>query len=202
MANKYQNGLIYAIRSHQTEEVYVGSTVQTLAQRMSGHRRGFKRYRGGKGNYVTSFEILKHPDAYIELLEACPCDTKAELHRREGQLMREMPCVNRCIAGRTHEAYRQENREVINAKQNRTRMDNPVVFAAKRAEYEESNKEAIAATQKLYQQKNREEILAKKKEKITCECGTTHIRHVRAKHRRSARHHRLFEAVTLAFIYE
>jgi aspartate carbamoyltransferase regulatory subunit len=36
-------------------------------------------------------------DAYIELIEYFQCDTKEELSKREGEIMRSMDCVNKCI---------------------------------------------------------------------------------------------------------
>ena len=182
MANKYQNGVIYAIRSHLTEEMYIGSTVQTLAQRMTGHRRSFKRYRGGNRPYVSSFEILKHPDAYIELLEACPCDTKAELHRREGQLIREMPCVNKRIPGRTRAEHYVDNREVLKEQARQYQVDNREVLKEKDRQYYVDNRGAI-------------------NEKVTCACGCKTSRGNLHRHQRTKKHHRLFETVTLAFIH-
>ena len=81
----YLNGKIYEIRSHQTEQVYIGSTVERLSARMSKHRADFKRYKAGKMNYITSFKMLDYPDAYIELVEKHPCLCREELERLEGQ---------------------------------------------------------------------------------------------------------------------
>ena len=67
----YLNGKIYVIRSHQTEQVYIGSTVERLSARMSKHRAQYKRYKEGKCGLTTSFKMLDYPDAYIELIELC-----------------------------------------------------------------------------------------------------------------------------------
>ena len=40
-------------------------------------------------------------------------------------------------------------------------------------EYHEKNKEQYLSYQKGYYEKRREKVLAEKKEKVTCECGTT-----------------------------
>ena len=37
----YQSGKIYTIRCLSSPEIYVGSTIQTLAVRMGGHRRSY-----------------------------------------------------------------------------------------------------------------------------------------------------------------
>jgi hypothetical protein len=39
------------------------------------------------------------------------------LHRREGELIRSNNCVNKFIAGRTKQEYRDENRDILNEKQ-------------------------------------------------------------------------------------
>lgn len=100
---QYGNGKVYAIRSHLTTKVYVGSTTATLAKRIYDHRRSFKGWLNYRSRvYTSSYEILKYGDEYIELLEDCPCDNKAQLNRREGELIRATEhCVNKVIPGRT-----------------------------------------------------------------------------------------------------
>lgn len=86
----YQQGKIYAIRSPHTDKVYIGSTVVALSKRFSQHKRGTCG--------CSSKEIIDAGDAYIELVEACPCNTKEELFRKEAHLMRETPnCINICV---------------------------------------------------------------------------------------------------------
>lgn len=94
----YQTGKIYCIRSYSKPEIYIGSTTQTLAQRLTQHRSDFKRWLKGTKKYNTSFEVLSdlaEQDYYIELIELCPCSCDAELKRRELQLIRTMDCVNK-----------------------------------------------------------------------------------------------------------
>ena len=64
--NRYNNGKIYAIRSHQTDKVYIGSTCDILAKRLYVHRRHKIDYENEKYNYVSSFEMLEFDDAYID----------------------------------------------------------------------------------------------------------------------------------------
>ena len=75
--NKYQRGKVYKLISNQTDAVYYGSTIEdTLTNRLSGHRRGYKCWLNGKHYYyVTSFEILKYEDCKIILVESYPCNT-------------------------------------------------------------------------------------------------------------------------------
>ena len=97
----YSNGKIYCIRSYQTDDVYIGSTTQKLCRRMTDHRRDYKNYMNDKHHYLTSFDIIKLGDAYIELIENYPCSCREELHKKEGMYVRKMKCVNKNIPGRT-----------------------------------------------------------------------------------------------------
>ena len=107
MPPNFQNGKIYSIRSHQTKKIYIGSTTQSTSQRFSNH----------KELTCSSREIMQFADAYIELIEMFPCANKFELHRREGEIIRERVCVNKMIAGRsraeTNKQYREDNREEL-----------------------------------------------------------------------------------------
>ncbi len=70
--------------------------------------------KNNKSNYVTSFELLRYDDCYIELLEDYPCNSNNELQRREGQLIRETEkVINKYVAGRTDAEYKFDNRDKI-----------------------------------------------------------------------------------------
>ena len=66
---KRQTGYTYAVRSYQTDEIYIGSTLGTLRQRLYKHKQDLKQYNKGKFHYVTSYEIVKYDDAFIEMIE-------------------------------------------------------------------------------------------------------------------------------------
>ena len=91
----YSLGKIYAIRSANTDQVYIGSTVQPLYKRFHVHKWDYNRYKetGKKG--TRSFLIFKEGDAYIELVENYPCSDRNELNRREGQIIRKYKNINR-----------------------------------------------------------------------------------------------------------
>lgn len=107
----YKNAKLYAIRSHQTDKVYIGATCNKLCVRMAQHRSAVRANKK-----VSSSHMLEYSDAYIELIEVFPCKTKEELNKREGELIRSsFNAVNRCIAGRTRQetnrAYYEANKE-------------------------------------------------------------------------------------------
>ena len=106
-------GRVYSIRSHQTTDIYIGSTTQILCKRMSDHRSNYKKYLNGTFDYVSSFEILQYKDCYIELLFEGEFESKNALDRKEGEYQREMNCVNKNIAGRTPKERYEENKEKL-----------------------------------------------------------------------------------------
>ena len=79
----YQKGKIYKVVSDSTNSVYIGSTCSPLSVRMAGHRNDYRKWKNGKYNYVTSFDLLKNEDCHIVLLESYPCNNKEELFAKE-----------------------------------------------------------------------------------------------------------------------
>ena len=68
----YQNGKIYKILNNIDDEIYVGSTTETLGQRMARHRQDMKR----RAHYTLYKHIheLDVENFYIELIENYPCN--------------------------------------------------------------------------------------------------------------------------------
>ena len=77
--NKYNDSKIYKIVDNTNGNIYIGSTAQTLKERLNNHKHNYKKYLIGKFHYVASFDILKNNDYKIELLESCNVNTKYEL---------------------------------------------------------------------------------------------------------------------------
>lgn len=136
----YKNGKIYCIRSYQTEQIYIGSTTQTLAQRLVKHK--------GKNDGCSSKIILQYSDAYIELIELFPCNSKEELNKKEGEHIRANNCVNKNISGRTLQEWYNDNKEKI---------------AEQKHQYRKINKEKIKEYNKKYKTVNKEILKQKRK---------------------------------------
>lgn len=96
----FLNGKIYKIISAHSELPYIGSTTDSLEYRFRKHIDKYNCWKGGKSNYNTSFEILKYNDAYVELIEDYPCNSRQELEAREGSYIEiGKNCVNKQRAG-------------------------------------------------------------------------------------------------------
>ncbi len=158
----YQNGKIYTIRCRSDENlIYVGSTSQTLSQRMTLHRSCCKR---GDGCSLYDYIIDNDwSDFYIELYEKYPCNDKAELCKREGEIIRQIGTLNKCIAGRTKKEYIQDNVDKVKEYQKTYREVNAEKLKEDKKIYYENNAEFLKENSKKYQKNNADKVKEKKK---------------------------------------
>ena len=203
--SRYQQGKIYAIRSHQTDKWYLGSTCLTLTKRLHNHKNSLQHFENTGNKYCSAMEMLKHKDYYIELIENFPCQSKDELNKREGELIRihKTNLVNVYIAGRTNQEYYQENKERITEVKKKYNENNKEKIKEDNKIYREANKDKVHANMKkwrennldycleqsrAYQHSHKEEIEAKRGAKYNCQCGASlSIKH-KARHEKSKKH--------------
>jgi hypothetical protein len=115
----YSQGKIYKIISSECDDVYYGSTVLQLNQRLALHKHNYKKYLKGITRFVTSFKIIESGNYEIVLVENYPCNSKKELELRERFYIENNECVNKFIPGRTKKEYEQDNRERIRERKNK-----------------------------------------------------------------------------------
>jgi hypothetical protein len=151
--NKYHNSKIYTIRSYKTDLYYIGSTTQSLSQRMAGHR--------GHKKHTKARDILIFDDAYIELLENIKCENKEELTKREGELIREHKnnIVNICINGRTYKEYRNDNKEKMKEYNKKYQLENKDRLNELKKKYRDEHKEHKKEYDKQYQLKKKNQLI-------------------------------------------
>jgi hypothetical protein len=180
----YSKAKIYSIRSAQTDKVYIGSTVETLARRLAVHRSYYKTWDKNK-KYYTSFELLKYPDHYIELIENYPCDGVEELERHEGEITRATPnYVNKVIARRTRQEYRRDNIEHIRQRDRNYQQVHKDELSQYNKQYQEINRATIQLKKKEYRQDHSEHI----KQKHECLCGGSYTTYHISRHNQSKKH--------------
>ena len=105
MENKYQEGKIYKIVCNITGEVYIGSTIKTLAQRKADHK--------STTNPCMSRNIINRGDYKMILIKNYPCNSKKKLEEEESKYIRENECINKYIPNRTQEEWREDNKEKL-----------------------------------------------------------------------------------------
>ena len=168
----FANGKIYKLWSPQGDDIYIGSTVSSLAKRKGQHK---SKYNNGI-NVSSKILFEKYDDVRIELIEEFPCENKMELNKREGYYIRTLECVNKRIAGRTQKEYdkeslekkreyRENNREKIKEKKKEYCENNKDEIKEQSKKYRENNKEKIKERNQKYVENNRDEINQKKRER-------------------------------------
>jgi hypothetical protein len=193
----YKNSKIYTIRCRDDPTlIYVGSTTQQLSQRWTDHKKNaqnpkihdytMKVYECMRNNNFDSF--------YIELYEDYPCDNKEQLTKREGQIIRELGTLNKQIAGRTLQEYKEDNKD----NKNKYMREYHYKHQEKRSEYHklyyEINTDKIKEHGKQYREKNAEKIKEKKAQTFTCECGCSLTIVAKSRHIKTKKHLDLMEA--------
>ena len=162
----YSKGLIYRIDCNETGECYIGSTTQGLANRIAEHRKKYKHWKAGTSkNYCCSYPIIERGNYTYEMIIEYPCKNKQQLNRKEGELQRSMPCVNKNvnIAGRTMKEWKDDNKEIIKEKDKKYREDNKEKVKEQKSKYRKENKEKLKEKSKLYRDNNKEIIKEKDK---------------------------------------
>ena len=194
--NKYINGKIYKIVCNVTGKIYVGSTIKPLKIRLSGHQAHYNSYLNEKYHYVSSFDILKDGNYFIELICNADCTSKKELNAIEGVYIRDLECVNRFIPGRTKKEYNDEHADTIkeqHKKYYKSNVDrfkeyyksNVDTIKEQHKKYYKSNVGTIKKQQKKYYNDNLDKLKEQKKiyqkensdklkQKIICLCGGKH----------------------------
>ena len=168
--NKYSKGKIYKITDNGYNECYIGSTVQALYDRMSGHRRDYRNYKETGKLFFTAcllFDKYGIDNCKIELIERFECESKEDLLAREGHHIRNTMCVNKYIPRRTQKEYKQLDK-----------------YKNQQKEYKQKNYDAFIQRGKAYYQKHKEKWI----EKVQCQHCNVLIsrssmnRHIQRKH--------------------
>jgi hypothetical protein len=165
MPDYKKNGKIYKLWSPEGDDIYIGSTVNSLAKRKTVHKQNYNNDRG------CSSKILfqKYDDVRIELIEKFACENRMELNAREGYYIRTLDCVNKVISGRTPKEFSKQWREANREKLKEYYKEYSKKYYQKNKEkikeYSEDNREKIKEYKKQYHEKNKEYLNQKRKER-------------------------------------
>lgn len=162
----YQNGKIYKLWSPQGEEIYFGSTTNSLTRRFNNHKCMNERCS-------SKYLFEKYDDVRIELVEEYPCNNRIELYRKEGEYIKNNSCINKTNYNKSREEiskdYYEKNKD-------------------KYHDHYEKNKDYKLNYQNEYREKNIEKIKERKSIRIICECGLEVNKDGIARHKKSNRH--------------
>ena len=154
----YSNAKIYCIRNSITEDIYVGHTTQALSKRMEKHRSDFKKRKSVLPKLHEHFEEYGIENFYIEKITDCQnCQDVEDVRKIEGEYIRKMGTLNKCIAGRTNEEYREDNAEQIKETKRLHYENNKEYYKQKNQENYYNKIDEIKETQKNYYQNHKDE---------------------------------------------
>lgn len=172
----YNQSKIYKIEpivKHEEQDIYYGSTTETLSTRMSKHRYNYKQ----KINTCNSFKLFDKygvQDCKIFLVEYYPCNSKEELHTKESEYIKNNNCINKYIPLRTKKEYYEDNIEKIKQQDKEKYKRNRQYYLDKSKDrgydkdyqdnYRQDNKDKIKEYHKIYYQKHREKLKEKQKQ--------------------------------------
>jgi hypothetical protein len=157
----YKNSKIYKITDIAYTKMYIGSTTQTLSRRFNKHKESYKRWKDGKRNKVSSFDIFDEfgiDNCKIELIEEYECENRIQLERKEGEHIKNNECVNKFIAGRTLKQYYIDHKDNLKEKAKQYYID------------------------------QKEKIVERRSQKINCQCGIEYTRSNKSQHEKSKKH--------------
>jgi len=172
----YSRGKIYKIEpvvEHDEGDIYIGSTTKKyLSQRMTAHRKDYKRWKEGRKGFSSSFNLFEKygiDNCEIIHIEDVKAKSYEELVSREAFYVRTLRCVNvnipyKSIEERKEEIiersrqYTEKNKERIQIYQKKYREEHKEETSTKNKEYREKNKESKKSYNKAYYENNKEKI--------------------------------------------
>ena len=182
----YDYAFIYQItcRDVQIKEKYIGITTN-IRRRRCAHKtvcnnikdKGYNTYvykfiraNGGWDNWrLDHVTDVKYPKGRNDIKKKIEADY---IKRLNGEL-------NIATPGRTNKQYYDDNKEY---------------YKEYYKQYSKDNKEKLKQYQKQYREDNKDQILLKRKQKITCICGSTVSKQHIKRHERTKKHIQYIES--------
>lgn len=164
-------GRVYKIVDSQSDDVYIGSTVQKLSVRFHNH---FSCTYTSIGKLMREHGKSRYKIILIKEYEVA--DVK-QLHAYEQLWINRAKCINKqsafSIVKLSSLAYRMAGRESANERSKR---------------YYKANKDSCSEKMKLYYESNKSKILERLNEKFNCECGGKYTFQHKSRHMKTKKH--------------
>lgn len=85
----YNKTKIFKLVSYSTNEVYFDCTITSLHKRLLTYQSDYRHYKRYKDYYRDVYEIIKHGNCRIELVENFPCNSRYEARKRLKEIQEE-----------------------------------------------------------------------------------------------------------------
>jgi hypothetical protein len=203
MSQDLSKGKIYKITNDRNDDVYIGSTCDTLVKRFSYHKRGRNSLKRDNHPLYSLMKEIGTERFAIYLVESYPCENKYELGQREGFWIRQIGTLNKRIEGRTSKEYYEDNKEKRLEQQKEYYRNNTEKIKLYQQQYKEenlweikcksrecgktnyiNNKEKINEKHRLHYLDNKEKL----SQKIVCDCGCEVSKYCLVRHKKTKKH--------------
>ncbi len=164
MSRDFSKGKIYKITNDFNDDVYVGSTCNTLSRRFSAHKCDYIKDDCNQRPLYKLMNEIGFDRFRIQLICDYPCEDKYQLKQKEGEFIRLIGSLNKNIAGRKKQEYNHEERDKIKLSEKKYRNEHPENIRLWKQNYYEKHKENIKNRRIVYRQENKELIAKQKKE--------------------------------------
>ena len=164
MSQDFTKAKIYKITNDYNDEVYIGSTCNKLTKRFSQHRNHCKNGDKKNSPLYSLMNEVGETRFRIQLICDYPCEEKYQLKQKEGEYIRDLGTLNKQIAGRTQQQYKEEHKEYYQDFKKKSAEKHKEENIVRKQLFYINNKERILQRQKELYEQNKEKINAKKKE--------------------------------------
>jgi group I intron endonuclease len=185
----YSQAKIYKITNDFNDDIYVGSTCDTLVKRFSTHKADCKKECKSQKPLYKLMNEIGFERFRIELIEKLECVDKYQLRQKEGYHIREIGTLNKLIAGRTRQEYILENKQLLSEKRKEFDLINKEKISEWKKEHRKKNKEIFLEKEKQYREQNKEKL----NESVVCECGCNIFKKNLSRHKLSKKHQSLIK---------
>ena len=167
----YSKAKVYKICNCIDNELYVGSTCQSLSQRMGEHRRGARKARTQHFRLYQKMNELGVENFSIVLLEEMPeCQNIEQLRKKERDYIEELNSrLNQIIPSRTKQEWTKSNPEKVKDSFQKHYEKNKEKIIEKAKCFATDNPDKVKAYQRRSYEKNKEKYHIRQAERIECE---------------------------------
>jgi group I intron endonuclease len=186
MNNKYNNGKVYKLENNVDDEIYIGSSYNTLSKRLYKHKNTAKVKPKKVHHHLNN---IGWENVKITLIEAYPCNDKQQLLQRERywidifqpSLNIVLPCRTKLEYGKEYsKKYRIEHADIVKESAKKWRENNQNKIKLMR----DTNKQY----HKSYTEAHKDKIQAQQKETTICDCGCKIRKYEMTRHIKTKKH--------------
>ena len=192
----FNKGKIYKITNDSNDDIYIGSTTNSLTKRFSVHHVVSKYEQYCNRPLYKLINEIGFNRFRIQLIENYPCEDKFQLRQREGFYIRQFGTLNIFLAGRSgqesNKNWRDNNKEIISQNSKEYYIQKKDIIDERNKMYYNNHADEIKESKKNYRlnlsEEKKKEQHDRKREKITCSCGCMTARSDISKHMKTKKH--------------